>query len=347
MAIENNPKKDNDKGTNLAKVLWYYNLLYDTTSLQQKIICPFHEDANPSMLVNLDEGNWHCFGCNESGNAQRFVQLMEKRYNNLDDLRSYKKYRSILKSDKCSDIHIGAAQRLAQPSKKEQYDEAYMYYHGLRTVDWLVDQEDEVQQAKEYMLQRGFSPKTLNLIKAKVTYNWSYGLIFPMMDNGKFKGWVSRTMHKQIEEKRKYLYNAGFSRATTLVGNYGSKDYVFVVEGFMDRLKFVQYGVHNVVAILGWKMSPQQIQKLKDAGVKYLISALDNDTCGRKGTKYLQTLPGFKVIRWKYLKGIKDPGEMDQERFRKMFDKTMAEYSSLKKTKGATKNGRFNRQYQK
>ena len=136
-----------------------------------------------------------------------------------------------------------------------------------------------------------------------------------------FKGWVCRTMIKSIEERRKYLYNEGFSRATTLVGNYGTKDYVFVVEGYMDRLKFVQFGEDNVVAILGWKISPQQIQKLKDKGITKIISALDNDDCGKRGTEFLKK--SFKVTRFTYLKGIKDPGEMTQESFNKMFKRTM------------------------
>lgn len=321
--------RSNEAGTALAKVLWYYNLLYDTTSLHQKIVCPFHEDVNPSLLANLYEGNWYCFGCGQSGDARKFVQLMENKYHGLNDLQSYRKYSQILKSEKCSDIHITVGQKRDQPKKKQLYAEAYMYYHGLRTIDWETDDQQETIEAREYMERRGFSPATLNKVKAKVTYNWSYGLIFPMLDNGKFKGWVSRTMQKQIEEKRKYLYNAGFSRATTLCGQYGTEDYVFVVEGYMDRLKFVQNGIDNVVAILGWKASREQLQKLKDAGVTTIISALDNDPCGQRGTRYLETVGGFQVVRWKYLKGIKDPGDMDAEQFRKMYKRTMAEANKL------------------
>lgn len=317
---------DNGQGTILAKVLWYYNLIPSTTSLSQKIICPFHEDVNPSMIVNLEEGSWFCFGCNLAGDAIKFVKLMEAKYNNSNDLQAYKKFLQILKSDKCSNIQINPSMKEGKPIPKDLYNEAYDYYHGLRKVDWVNSDEPEVLAAKSYMVNRGFSPGTLNKCKAKVTYNESYGLIFPMIDNGKFKGWVCRTMVKAIEEKRKYLYNEGFSRATTLVGNYGSKNYVFVVEGYMDRLKFLQFGEENVVAILGWKMSPQQIQKLKDKGVTKVISALDNDECGKKGTKFLEK--HFEVTRFAYLKGIKDPGEMTQESFDKMFRKTMKNFNN-------------------
>ena len=317
----------NDKdGEELAKVLWYYNMIPSTTSLSQKIVCPFHDDVNPSMTVNLEDGSWFCFGCGKTGDAKKFVKIMESKYNGLNDLKAYQKYLRILKSDKCSGIKLDKSLVKQKPLQRDSYNEAYDYYHGLRKVNWSDSGESEVIAARDYMTKRGFNSKTLNKCKAKVTYNKSYGIIFPMIDNGKFKGWVCRTMIKSIEERRKYLYNEGFSRAITLVGDYGTKDYVFVVEGYMDRLKFVQFGENNVVAILGWKMSPQQIKKLKDKGITKVISALDNDECGRKGTKFLEH--HFDVTRFKYLKGVKDPGDMTQELFDKMFKRTMKDYKS-------------------
>lgn len=317
---------DIKEGEALAKVLWYYNLIPDTTSLTHKIICPFHEDVNPSMMVNLEEGSWFCFGCNLAGDAKRFVKLMECNHNKVNDLQAYKKYLNILKSDKCSNIVLDRRYKAKKPAKRDLYDQAYDYYHGLKKVKWRQSRDSEVISARDYMMKRGFKPGTLNKCKAKITYNKSYGIIFPMLDNGKFKGWVSRTMVKSIEQKRKYLYNEGFSRATTLVGDYGSKDYVIIVEGYMDRLKMVQCGEENVVAILGWKMSPQQIQKLKEKGITKVISALDNDECGRKGTKFLGL--HFQVTRWCYIKGIKDPGDFTDESFKKMQKRTMDKFLS-------------------
>lgn len=312
-------------GEELAKVLWYYNLIPDVATSQQKIVCPLHKDVNPSMIVNLEDGSWFCFGCGKSGNALSFVKEVETG-NGMNDLQACKKFVKILKSDKCSKIKFKPFAKTKRKSQDKQlYNEAYDYYHGLGSIDWRENSDvSEVQDAKLYMKQRGFSSNTLNKCKAKVTYNKSYGIIFPMLDNGKFKGWVCRTMVKSIEKRRKYLYNEGFSRATTLVGNYGSKDYVFVVEGYMDRLKFIQNGEENVVAILGWKMSDQQIQKLKDKGICKIISALDNDTCGKKGTEFLKK--HFQVHRFCYLKGVKDPGEMNKDNFDKMYKRTMKKF---------------------
>ena len=226
--------KNDEKGsgTKLAKVLWYYNLIPDTNSSHHKIVCPFHDDLDPSLSIDYEKGSWFCFGCSASGDASTFVKLFEYKYNQLNDLQAFKKYIEILKSDKCSNVKINRKLILKnKKSDKELYDIAYDYYHGLKTTDWLHPEHEDAERMRDYMLRRGFKPKTLNMCKAKYNYNDSYELIFPLTDNGKFKGWVCRTSLKHVEDSgRKYLYNKGFSRATTLVVNYGSKDSVIVVE---------------------------------------------------------------------------------------------------------------------
>lgn len=308
----------------LAKVLWFYGLIGNVDAEEQKIICPFHEDANPSMIVNLKQGSYYCFGCHESGDALKFVQKMEKMRSKSNDLQGCKKFFQILKSDECSRIRIQRVEKVKKTSK-QMYAEAYDYFHGLSKVNWRKKSDlDEVNEVRSYMVKRGFTTSTLNKIDARVTFSKNYELIFPMLDNGKFKGWVCRTNIPEVEQKRKYLYNKGFRRKTSLIGNYGDNEVLFVVEGFMDRLKFIQFGVNNVVAILGWKASLHQIEKIKSKkNIKYIVSALDNDKCGIKGSKYLESIFKEKYVRFAYLKGIKDPGEMSEETFNKMYRKTM------------------------
>lgn len=308
----------------LAKVLWFYGLIGNVDAEEQKIICPFHEDANPSMIVNLKQGSYYCFGCHESGDALKFVQKMEKMRSKSNDLQGCKKFFQILKSDECSRIRIQRVEKVKKTSK-QMYAEAYDYFHGLSKVNWRKKSDlDEVNEVRSYMLKRGFTTSTLNKIDARVTFSKNYELIFPMLDNGKFKGWVCRTNIPEVEQKRKYLYNKGFRRKTSLIGNYGDNEVLFVVEGFMDRLKFIQFGVNNVVAILGWKASLHQIEKIKSKkNIKYIVSALDNDKCGIKGSKYLESIFKEKYVRFAYLKGVKDPGEMSKETFDKMYRKTM------------------------
>lgn len=319
--VEGKPYTLHVGGVELAKVLFYYGLIPDTSSVEYKIVCPFHNDLNPSMIVNLENGTFFCFGCNVSGDAIRFVELMNK---NLNSLQSLLKFFEILKSTKVEKIDF-SKRRKSKKENSELYNIAYDYYYGLSKVDWVTSNDPDVIQCKMYMKKRGFSAKTLNKCEAKITYNKQYPIIFPMIDNEKFKGWVCRTTNPEVEKKRKYLYNQGFMRRNTLVGKYDDSETVFIVEGYMDRLKFVQFGVTNVVAILGWKMSKEQEDKIKSLGIKHVISALDNDECGRKGTEYLKTIFD-KVTRFCYNKNIKDPGEMSKDEFDIMYKKTMIKY---------------------
>lgn len=42
-------------------------------------LCPFHDDRKPSLSVNRDKGLWHCFGCERSGDARKFIEEWECR----------------------------------------------------------------------------------------------------------------------------------------------------------------------------------------------------------------------------------------------------------------------------
>lgn len=321
---ENEPYIFNCDGEDLAKVLTYYGYVPEASNNIEKIVCPFHSDVNPSMVVDFSEGKWYCFGCGLSGDAVKFVSLLNDK---LSDLESLFKYFSILKSNKVAGLDF-SKRKIKKKSSATLYNIAHDYYYGLSSVDWVTSENEEVMKAKNYMINRGFTPEVLNECGAKITYNDTYPIVFPMFDNTDFKGWVCRTTDKETEKKRKYLYNEGFSRSTTLCGTYDGYDHVYIVEGYMDKLKFNMHGIKNVVAVLGWKISQDQIEKLKK--MKYIISALDNDDCGRKGTKYLKTV--FPVVyRFHFLKGLKDVGEANPVQFQKMFLKTAEEIKNKQK----------------
>lgn len=302
----------------LAKVLHYYNLLEETDPY--KIVCPFHDDINASMLINLSEGRYYCFGCLRNGDAHDFVKDANP---NLDDLQTMIQYYKILGSNKVKGIRYNTGNKISK-LKQQQFREhdqtvAKDYYFNLRTIDWYWE-DDPIAK---YMSERGFNPDTLNKCKAKLTYNQFYPIIFPMNDMGEFKGWVSRTSNPIIQKKRKYLYNKGFSRSSTIVGKYDN-DTVVLVEGFMDYLKMKQFGVTYVGAILGWKITSSQVSKLKAYGVKNIISALDVDKCGNKGT--IELAKYFNVTRFQFPDGVKDPGDLNQETFRIANNKTKKLY---------------------
>lgn len=314
-------------GDALAKVLHYYNF----PSGEEKIVCPFHDDIYPSMQVNFGTGSCFCYGCQKTYDPISFVKHFEKEN---DDLRAAIRLAHIMRTKKVSKIKAKQP-TVKRAGNKQLLTEAEDYYYNLKTIDWEEEDSDELK----YMLARGFKRETLNMCKAKYTYNKSYPLVFPMFDNDEFKGWVCRTTVKAIEQKRKYLYNEGFSRATTLCGRYTRNKPVVICEGYMDMLKLRQFGLKNVVAILGWKITAEQVAKLKAKGITDVISALDADECGRKGTAYLKNF--FNVTVFQYPRGVKDAGDLDIKQFNLALSKTKA-----KRKAGGKKDG-FGRRHQK
>ena len=74
-------------------------------------------------------------------------------------------------------------------------------------------------------------------------------------------------------------------------------------------------GRKYVLAVLGCKISVEQLEKLKKAGVKTIICALDNDDAGNKGYKYLKrvcSINKLKLYRLRYPKSMKDMGDVSE-----------------------------------
>lgn len=308
-------------GKELAKVLIYHGLIADVVSSDFNIICPFHEDINPSMRICLTDGSFFCFGCEAKGNALDFVK---KVHPELNELQACVLLEQILNSKEIKTLNVKYRKK-RRLQNKQALNEAHDYYYGLRSIDWNDIHTKEEHEVLQYMKQRGFNERALNIAQCRTNYNIAYPFIFPILDNGEFKGWVGRTMNKYVEKKRKYLYNDGFRKRDTLCGNYEQNKVVFICEGFMDYLSLRTRGhLKNVVAILGWHISDEQVQKLKDKGVTTVVSALDNDNAGNKGTEYLKQF--FHVIRFAYPDGIKDAGEMSEQQLKTAIRRTRRAY---------------------
>lgn len=299
--------------------LKHYNIYQEDD--QYKIICPFHGDKNPSLQINKQTGFFYCYGCGLSGDAFELVKNYEP---NLSPIEIYKKLHSFVKEGK-GDIggrdvytYTNLLYTHSFVDSKVKYKEgiklAKDFYFNLPETNWYKLPEEAIPILR-YMKHRGFTTSTLKKFGAKFTYNKNYPIVFPMYDNGIFRGYVMRTDDPTVEDQRKYMYNKEFRRRITLPGDYKNST-VILVEGFLDMLKAKQYGIKYVAAVLGWKLTSEQFEKLKRCGVKTIICALDNDECGRKGYKYLKRICSvnhISVKRIRYTKTMKDMGDLNEE----------------------------------
>lgn len=294
-----------------AKVLAYYGLIGDNIQNKVKVICPFHEDIKPSLLVDVVNDTFYCFGCNKRGTVTDFVRQVEK-CSELQALLLISRISKDKKSDKQITVNIQTPM-----TNREAIKEAKLYFYTLPKTDWNKVSDDN------YLLRRGFSREVLHKLDVRENYNHIYGVVAPMKDMGRFKGYVCRATISEFngrEVDRKYLYNKGFTRHNTLVGNY-NKQWPVITEGFLDYARLVQFGVNNSAAILGWKITPAQISKLQKYGITKVISALDNTPSGEEGTKELSEY--FDVVRFVFPSHRKDIGDMKEYEFNVAWRQTL------------------------
>lgn len=297
-------------GVDLEKILIHFGLIDVCESVKTKIICPFHGDTDPSMSINFSSGEFYCFGCGVRGNACDFIQLVYPEKDRLDCMLELER---IVHSDKIEKLHV---QR--KVSKRKNYNHllcvAEDYFYGLKRVDWNHIQTEEQEQVLLYMKERGFCESDLNVADCRVSCNWSHPVIFPILDNGRFCGYVCRAINEEHEKNGKYMYNEGFRKRYVLCGRYEEEKILFVCEGYLDYLSLKTRGkLKNVVAFLGWHMSDEQCKKIKEKGITKIVCCLDNKNLDESGKKGYELLKKHfdTVISFPYPEGVKDPGEMD------------------------------------
>ena len=291
----------------LYLVAMHYGHISGTIKEKEKICCPFHTDDTPSLMLDYGCDSYHCFGCGVHGNAVEYVQGMEQ-----SKLKALSVYAKITKG-------IAIQQSRAYTERTQNKDSlavAKDFYVGLSSVDWYsMERDEEQEQALIYLTKRGVDIHTIAKHDIKVTYDKRYPIVIPLYDNGEFCGYVRRTFDK--DSQRKYLYNKGFSRATSIVGQYGIHDMAFVCEGIFDLIALTQAGYGDCsIALMGCTPTREQIVKLKKEGITKVISCLDADEAGERGTDELEK--HFSVKRLVLPDGVNDVAELETDKLKRI-----------------------------
>lgn len=330
MLTEKSPSQK--KVEEFVGLLKYYGL-YQPEELY-KVVCPFHNDKNASLQISIPKAFFFCYAeCGAKGSTLELYKCYYKlQHPNKDvpsDLKCWTEIKRILSNPQYKyNIDNIYSTNTSVPfvekvSYKEGLSQGRSYYYNLPVPNWFRPSmnpsvEEETRLCKQYMAKRGFKPILLKQAGAKPSLNKYYPVVIPLLENGKFRGYVMRTFDPEIEQQRKYMYGRGFKRERTLPGEFGTKiqtDSVVLVEGYLDKLKGNQLGIKSIAAILGWKVSSTQIEILKKAKIKNIICATDHDEAGGKGYRYLKRIAevhNFNVVRLHYPKGIKDMGDIKQ-----------------------------------
>ena len=246
-------------------------------------LCPFHAEDTPSFFLNVDEGYFKCFGCGAGGDAVKFIMDIEgKTFPEAVELLSRR-----------FNIQLDYEKDEQQNEKEKLY--SAIEAHSRIACGNLVREHP----CFRYLIARGLSEQTIR--------DWQFGAVneyllgLPITNHtGRIVSTATRPIDGSgtwkngpatlIFEKSKILF--GLDRARRRIRE---KDYVILVEAYIDCIAMHQHGFTNTVALCGTSLSDPSLLARYTHNVWL---ALDPDEPGQKAAEKiaLRLLPlGFYV----------------------------------------------------
>ena len=304
-------------------------------------LCPFHNEKSPSFSVSQNKQIFHCFGCGAGGDAIGFLKkienisfgeavemLAEKANITLPKLEtSEEDKKRMLLQEKVLKVNEAAAlffhENLYKPNAKPAQE-----YVKKRKLDNNTLKKFQIGYSGNYddlykeLKKQGFNDEEMLesrlIIKSKngaLIDAFRSRLMFPIKDvKDRVIAFGGRALDdskpKYINSPDTVLYSKGRNLFALNIAKKTDKDYLIMVEGYMDAISLHQRGIDNAIASLGTALTERQGRLLKRYKSKIIIG-YDSDGAGQdatmRGLEILQNL-GFD-IRVLQLEGAKDPDE--------------------------------------
>ncbi len=117
-------------------------------------LCPFHQEKTPSFHVNEERGFYHCFGCQASGDAIKFVQELE----GLDFIGAIRRLAEYAGIEIVEDV--SEPERLQQKAAKRRLEELYETNAAAAAFfERMLRDHPLSHYAQAELLRRGLDPK--------------------------------------------------------------------------------------------------------------------------------------------------------------------------------------------
>lgn len=181
------------------------------------------------------------------------------------------------------------------------------------TPSFTIVNEEKIRQyvsfRSDYFIKKGFSKDTLDNFEIGGGYVDSKGCIretIPIRDDsGTLVAYSLRKVDDR-DKDYKYLLTKGFDKDKVLYNLYNAKNYInnkplIIVEGFKSVWKFYEYGINNVVAIMGSKITQGQANLIFTyASLSGVFLMFDGDMAGIGGTVKSYNLLRYKINKLYY-----------------------------------------------
>lgn len=326
--------------------------------------CPFHNEKSPSFSVSHNKQFYHCFGCQQNGNAISF--LMD--YDHMEFIEAIETLAH----------HIGVEvpyenQKRSQNSQQRQQAEP-LFATLQQCSDYYEQQLKNYPAAIEYLKQRGISGNTAktyaigyapegwnnlnqrflndakNMLESGMliqkedgnTYDrFRHRLMFPIRDRrGHTIAFGGRIINP--EDNPKYLNSPEspvFHKGEEIYGLHELKqanthiEQIFITEGYMDVVALADQGISTAVATLGTAINEQQIEKLFRL-CKNLVFCFDGDAAGKKAAwraleNSISALKENRTSRFLFLPDGHDPDTFIKQNGKQAFLQQIQTASTL------------------
>jgi DNA primase len=278
-------------------------------------LCPFHQEKTGSFNVDPNRQFFHCFGCKASGNAIDFV-MKRDRIEFIDALRQLGEKAGI-EMPRYGQTKEKASQRqqlleansaagaffeklLSHPTDPKAVEaRAYLEKRGFTPEFVRKFQIGLAADAWDALLRspavKKFAPQVLaaaGLLRTRESGGFydtfRNRLMFPIRDeNGRVIAFGGRVMPGS-EDPAKYMNTPEtplFSKSRCVFGLDLARQRIVetrtvaVVEGYTDVVMAHQYGVSNVVSVLGTALTEQHVQILRRFADR-IVLLFDADEAG-------------------------------------------------------------------
>ncbi|MDD9828219.1 MAG: DNA primase [Deltaproteobacteria bacterium] len=276
-----------------------------------KGLCPFHQEKTPSFHVNPERGAWHCFGCEEGGDAVAFA-MRQEGLTFPEALRSLAAEIGI-EVPESGGGERGVSEQVLRANQVAQqlYTEALWGGEGQEARSYLKSRGLGAEDARLFGL--GFAPRRWDALRSalsraeiSVELGLRAGLLregregghydplrgrlsFPIQDaRGRIIGFGGRAL--QPEQQAKYLNTSespvfhkrrafyGFPHALEAIRKRGR---AVVVEGYFDRIAAQRAGLAESVATCGTALSEEHARDLRRR-TEEVVLLFDGDESGQR-----------------------------------------------------------------
>lgn len=287
----------------ISDILDDLGLEYREVGADYNLKCWHHPETKPSMFINKENGMYHCFSCDASGNI--FSLLKEHK-----DLSGVEALKYLGNFSKGGGTHEDRLENFKSWIDKRKGEKTFKR-------ELMLIPEYRLIKTHPYLENRGFSDKEIQ--------EWGIGVITPNQKEEKFRGYVGWLLIPILKNGRlrNYFLRSPFANRKRF-GEYSVKDILFglekatkydepiyVVEGIFDMIALRRLGV-QVVATLTNRIYEAQSNELRK--FKKVIIVPDKDQPGLKLVfNALSLLHDTEVCVCLVPGGKKDAGECTHE----------------------------------